>query len=340
MKLRWLLIFSALMMLSSSLLAGSGPAQAQTGSRTFPETGKTVKGRFLTYWNAQGGLAQQGFPISEELRETSDTDGKSYSVQYFERATFELHTENAAPNDVLLSLLGNFLYKQKYPSGAPGQKPNTTSGSVLFKETGKRLGGVFLAYWQTHGGLAQQGFPISDEFTEKSDLNGKSYTVQYFERAVFELHTENQPPYNVLLSQLGTFRYRAKYSQATATPMLMPPTATTRPGATSTSVPQPSSTPGASGQEVRLTIREWSITPNEVTVSAGKVEFKVTNTGAGMHNLKIRNAQGVTLAGTSEFMAAQSPQSFEVNLQPGTYTTFCSLPGHELQGQRGTVVVK
>ena len=28
---------------------------------------------------------------------------------------------------------------------------------------------------------------------------------------MFEYHPENQPPYNVLLSQLGTFRQRAKY---------------------------------------------------------------------------------------------------------------------------------
>jgi YVTN family beta-propeller protein len=60
----------------------------------------------------------------------------------------------------------------------------------------------------------QQGFPISDEFQEKSSLNGKVYTVQYFERAVFERHPENQPPYDVLLSQLGTFRYKAKYPPA------------------------------------------------------------------------------------------------------------------------------
>ncbi|MFL5735444.1 MAG: alpha/beta fold hydrolase, partial [Chloroflexia bacterium] len=38
------------------------------------------------------------------------------------------------------------------------------------------------------------------------DLNGKPYTVQYFERAVFELHPENAAPYDVLLSQLGTFQ--------------------------------------------------------------------------------------------------------------------------------------
>jgi hypothetical protein len=58
----------------------------------------------------------------------------------------------------------------------------------------------------------QQGYPISDELTEVSDLDGKPYLVQYFERAVFEYHPENQSPYNVLLSQLGTFRYKQMYS--------------------------------------------------------------------------------------------------------------------------------
>ena len=115
---------------------------------------------------------------------------------------------------MLLSQLGTFRYKQKYPDGAPGQAANTAAGSVLFPETGKRLGGMFLDYWQSHGGLAQQGYPISDEFTEVSDLDGKPYTVQYFERAVFERHPENAgTPYDVLLSQLGTFGYKARYPQ-------------------------------------------------------------------------------------------------------------------------------
>ena len=184
------------------------PAFMQSGSRLFPETGKTAGGLFLTYWNEHGGLAQQGYPISDEMQERSETDGKLYTVQYFERAVFELHPENQAPYNVLLSLLGNFRYKQLYAGGAPGQRPNTGADARLFSETGRRVGGAFLAYWLKNGGLAQQGFPISDELQEKSALDGKLYTVQYFERAVFELHPENQPPYNVLLSQLGTFRYR------------------------------------------------------------------------------------------------------------------------------------
>ena len=68
-----------------------------------------------------------------------------------------------------------------------------------FPETGKTLCGRFLEYWQKNGGLAQQGFPLTDLFTEVSDIDGKTYTVQYFERAVFELHPELKPPYDVLL---------------------------------------------------------------------------------------------------------------------------------------------
>ena len=193
---------------------GSAPAPQAPNSRLFSETGKAIRGKFLEYWQVNGGLAQQGYPISEEMQEKSETDGKFYVVQYFERAEFELHPENKPPYDVLLSLLGTFRYKQKYPNGAAsashsGERTNTGAGSILFPETGKRLGGKFLDYWR-NGGLAQQGFPISDEFQEKSDLDGKTYTVQYFERAEFELHPENKPPYDVLLSQLGKFRYQAR----------------------------------------------------------------------------------------------------------------------------------
>jgi hypothetical protein len=184
----------------------------QTTCRRFAETGYEVCGIFRSYWEGHGGLAQQGLPITERMSEQSETDGKSYVVQYFERAVFEHHPENAGTEyEVLLSLLGNVLYRQKYPSGAPNQMPNVAPGARYFPQTGRRVGGRFLEYWQQNGGLPQQGYPISEEFTERSDLDGKSYTVQYFERAVFEHHPENAPPYDVLLSQLGTYKYLARY---------------------------------------------------------------------------------------------------------------------------------
>lgn len=189
------------------------PSIPGNGSRAFPETGKSVTGIFLDYWNAHGGLPQQGYPISDLITEVSDLNGKPYAVQYFERAVFEYHPENQPPYNVLLSQLGTFQYRKKYPAGAPNQQPYNSAGSVLFPETGHRVGGKFLEYWRKNGGLAQQGYPISEEFIETSDLNGKEYRVQYFERSVFEEHPENQSPYDVLLSQLGTLRHKAKYEQ-------------------------------------------------------------------------------------------------------------------------------
>ena len=184
-------------------------------SRRFPETGKSVTGLFLDYWDKNGGLPQQGFPISEVMTEISDLNGKAYTVQYFERAVFEYHPEIADPKyKVLLSQLGTFRYKHKYSNGAPNQQANNEAGSVLFKETNKRVGGRFLKYWNEHGGLLQQGYPISEEFTEVSPLDGKPYRVQYFERAVFEYHPEKAGTnFEVLLSQLGTFRYSEKYGK-------------------------------------------------------------------------------------------------------------------------------
>jgi beta propeller repeat protein len=191
--------------------AAPPPILLGSGSRFFPETKQTVTGIFLDYWNKNGGLAQQGFPISGAMTETSELDGKTYVVQYFERAVFELHPENPPQSRVLLSQLGTFRLRETYPGGAPAQTQPQEPGAILFPETGHTLSGRFLDYWQAHGGLAQQGYPISEPFIETSDLDGKSYPVQYFERAVFELHPENPPPYDVLLSQLGTFRHKAKY---------------------------------------------------------------------------------------------------------------------------------
>lgn len=180
------------------------------GSRLFSETGYAVNGIFLDYWNAHGALRQQGFPVSPVIREVSPLDGKPYLMQYFERAVFEYHPENPPATQVLLSQLGTFQYRKKYPNGAPGQRPNQDAGHV-FPETGYKIAGSFLQYWQQNGGLAQQGYPISDEFTEVNETDGKTYTVQYFERAVFEWHPENPPPNNVLLSLLGVFRLNQQY---------------------------------------------------------------------------------------------------------------------------------
>jgi multiple sugar transport system substrate-binding protein len=204
---RWFSLMAVLMLALSLMSLAGKTTYAQGDSRTFPETGHTVSGLFLAYWDSHGGLAQQGYPLTEASNEVSPVDGKTYLTQYFERAVFEAHPENQPPYDVLLSLLGSLRYNSKYASGAPDQKASTEADAVKFPETNHTVGGKFLAYWNSHGGLAQQGYPISEEFTEVSEVDGKPYTVQYFERAVFEMHPENAAPNDVLLSLLGRFAY-------------------------------------------------------------------------------------------------------------------------------------
>ena len=163
----------------------------------FAETGHTLRGTTLRYWNKFGGLAQFGYPLTEEFPETSESDGETYTVQYFERARFELHPENTGTDyEVLLGLLGRQYHAVDKPATA-------LKGQRYFPETGHNLGWAFRSYWEQYGGLFIYGVPLTEEFQEKSRIDGKAYAVQYFERARFEYHPENIGKSQVLLGLLG-----------------------------------------------------------------------------------------------------------------------------------------
>jgi uncharacterized protein YkwD len=196
------------------------PAKAADANcQDFPETGFSICGRFLSYWKANGGLEQQGLPISpvfdEKNAPTPVGDGQVHKVQYFERARFEYHPENQPPYDVLLGLLGKTEYMGKYQYIKLIEQAQV-GNCQLFPETGKNVCGQFLDYWTTHGGLAQQGLPLTGVFEEMNPPaplgDGQWHLVQYFERARFEYHPENQPPYNMLLGLVGKEQLETKYS--------------------------------------------------------------------------------------------------------------------------------
>lgn len=68
---------------------------------------------------------------------------------------------------------------------------------VYFEETGQYLGGELLEFWLQYGGLRVFGYPLTGEIPDGE------ITVQYFERAVLELHPDNEPEWSVLLRRLG-----------------------------------------------------------------------------------------------------------------------------------------
>ena len=199
-KLYWLDLPKAAQSITAGTVALNG------GSIAFPPTGHNLWGAFKTYWQNHGGLAQFGYPKTEPFWETNASDGRAYLVQYFERNRFEYHPENAGtPYEVELGLLGSQLTETQCNT-TPFQ-PVTDAhypDGTFFAQTKHNLRGPFKTYWEQHGGLALYGYPISEEFQEVNVDDGKSYTVQYFERNRFEYHSENTAtPYEVELGLLG-----------------------------------------------------------------------------------------------------------------------------------------
>ena len=178
----------ALLATLSFLLAASQIVSAQSSdSRFFPETGHSVKGDFLRFYE---GVRQPellyGYPITEQML---SKDGKT--VQYFQRARFEIGSELPEGQRVLLSPLGQATYQpadQLDLRNRAGCEAFPTGYSVCF---------AFLDFFTTHGGAAQFGYPISP-FEFHANL-----IVQYFERARFEWRADRPDGQRVVLSDLG-----------------------------------------------------------------------------------------------------------------------------------------
>ncbi len=95
-----------------------------------------------------------------------------------------------------------------------------TQPERCFAETGFCLRGRFLAYWDTHGGLSINGFPLSEEFSEVLE-DGQPYVVQYFERTRLEYHPEaTDAQFEVLLGQFGR-RIRPAEAAGMPNPMMV-----------------------------------------------------------------------------------------------------------------------
>lgn len=88
-------------------------ASSDPNRHFFPESGHTLGGAFQWYWQSHGALPVFGYPISEEFEEWNPVAGQVYLVQYFERARFEYHPENAGTAyEVQLGMLGRQLLER------------------------------------------------------------------------------------------------------------------------------------------------------------------------------------------------------------------------------------
>jgi hypothetical protein len=211
MKRRGRLIVALLLALVAGRIPPIG-THAQADQRCFPETGFCIAERIRTFWEHNGGLPVFGFPITPQQEEA--VEGRPLQVQWFERNRLELHPENAPPYDVLLGRLGVDRLRQQGRDWARLSQRSPQAGCRFFAETGHNVCDDFLTARHANGlefdgrrgtseaeNLALFGLPVSEPQTEL--VEGMPYIVQWFERARFEFHPENQPPYTVLLGRLG-----------------------------------------------------------------------------------------------------------------------------------------
>ncbi|HXR60022.1 MAG TPA: plastocyanin/azurin family copper-binding protein [Solirubrobacterales bacterium] len=81
-----------------------------------------------------------------------------------------------------------------------------------------------------------------------------------------------------------------------------------------------------------------AFTSDEATAEAGDVTVNFTNSSPVPHDVRIEDEGGKDVGGTE--VISEGDDSGEVKLKPGTYTFYCSVPGHRQAGMEGTLTVK
>ncbi|MGC1165054.1 MAG: cupredoxin domain-containing protein [Solirubrobacterales bacterium] len=79
-------------------------------------------------------------------------------------------------------------------------------------------------------------------------------------------------------------------------------------------------------------------TSDSASAKAGKVTVNFTNSQPLTHDVAIEDSSGKTIGKTE--VIAEGSDSTTVELKPGEYTFYCSVPGHREGGMEGTLTVK
>ena len=179
------------LLLGAVLNLPAGQAAAQGSPLCFTQPGITncISGRFLQFWQQNGGLPVFGYPITPQAPE--QTPEGTFTVQYFERERFELQPNNPAPYDVLLGRLGDQLLQRQGIDWTTLPRADPSAPNY-FPETGHAISTPqFYQYWSSNGlkdptlspyqhSLALFGLPLTEAYmtTNSSGDNGADTVVR------------------------------------------------------------------------------------------------------------------------------------------------------------------
>jgi FtsP/CotA-like multicopper oxidase with cupredoxin domain len=89
---------------------------------------------------------------------------------------------------------------------------------------------------------------------------------------------------------------------------------------------------GAAAPTVSVSLSEYKITPQDMTVPPGPIQFQVSNAGSMEHNFEI---VGV---GKTRLLKPGESTTLDVTLKAGHYTTQCDVAGHAGSGMTGMIM--
>lgn len=194
-----LLILALLVWPATPSAAAPQPQQDVSGFTHYEQTKHNVSYAIKRFYDAHGGPDVFGFPLTEAFKDATS----GLTVQYFERVRLELRSD--VSGGVQMTPLGREFSQGRQDSAfQPITGAASTADVLYFPESMHTLGGAFRWFWESHGGLAVFGFPLSEELSELDPSTGQTLLVQYFERGRFEYHADHpNSPYDVWLSNLG-----------------------------------------------------------------------------------------------------------------------------------------
>ncbi len=120
-------------------------------------------------------------------------------------------------------------------------------------------------------------------------------------------------------------------SSSASTPSAPAATPTTSTPATGEGAAQKLSLEADSGGQL-------SYNTTSLSAKAGAVSIDFTNASPVGHNVTVESSSGETVGSTPTFQGGS--KTVALNLKPGTYKFFCSVPGHRQAGMEGTLTVK
>jgi plastocyanin len=101
---------------------------------------------------------------------------------------------------------------------------------------------------------------------------------------------------------------------------------------------EPAGTPAPAGQAVPVSESEFKITLPAKKLAPGKITFDVTNAGKIPHDLVV-SGPGVTGTAKTPLVNAGKTATLTVTLAAGSYTLYCSVPGHRAAGMVAKLTV-